>query len=302
MSTIGGLKANRTKHCTRLQARLREVQPITNHRANVRKMDKLPQLDQLYHLASDLLPHLQSSLDKIEETNQKMIATYEEKKDERLQEEFLAQLTTDDAFMQEVETAIITITNMKEEIRERRQHLERGEQRAEGDVQPQEVAGMQEMLQAMAQLTERFAAQQAPGAAAVVAPNAVQDQVQPGAVAGGNSVHLPKLEIQGYDGNILSWNTFWDSFEPAVHNRQGLTNAEKFNYLRSKLVGDAFTSISGLQCTNENYNIAIDLLKARFGQKQAILDAHYQAVTNLPHVSNLDCDSFLIKWNNISGP
>ena len=120
----------------------------------------------------------------------------------------------------------------------------------------------------MAQLTERFAAQQAPAAAVAQEPNAVQDQVQP--AAGGNSVHLPKLEIEGYDGNILRWNTFWNSFEPAVHNRQGLTNAEKFNYLRSKLVGDASIAISGIQCTNDNYQIAIDLLKARFGKKNKL--------------------------------
>ena len=109
-------------------------------------------------------------------------------------------------------------------------------------------------------------------------------QVQP--IAEGNSVKLPKLEIESYDGNILRWNTFWDSFEPAIHHRHGLTDVEKFNYLRSKLVGDAANAISGLQCTNVNYQVAIDLLKTRFGNKQAILDAHYLAVTNLPTVPN----------------
>jgi hypothetical protein len=44
----------------------------------------------------------------------------------------------------------------------------------------------------------------------------------------------------------MQWNEFWDSFESAVHNNKKLSSVEKFNYLKSKLQGDAKYSVAGL--------------------------------------------------------
>lgn len=51
------------------------------------------------------------------------------------------------------------------------------------------------------------------------------------------STKLPKLEIAPFNGDKLKWSEFWDSFECTIHNNEKLSNVEKFNYLRSKLVG-----------------------------------------------------------------
>jgi hypothetical protein len=75
---------------------------------------------------------------------------------------------------------------------------------------------------------------------------------------------LPKLELQKFNGNPLEWLPFWESFDSAVHKNSGLSNVDKFNYLKSLLVGPAQGVIAGLALTGPNYQQAIELLRKRF--------------------------------------
>ena len=61
------------------------------------------------------------------------------------------------------------------------------------------------------------------------------------------AVKLPKLEIVFFSGDKLKWTEFWYAFENAVHNNPRLSNIEKFNYLRSKLNGEAKRAIQRLK-------------------------------------------------------
>ena len=72
----------------------------------------------------------------------------------------------------------------------------------------------------------------------------------------------------------INWYPFWESFESAT-----LTGVDKFNYLKSLLVGSAAHAIAGLPLTNANYEKAIDLLKKRFGNHQMIISSHMEALT-----------------------
>ena len=56
---------------------------------------------------------------------------------------------------------------------------------------------------------------------------------------------------------------------------------QKFNYLRAEL-GDASLVISGLELTNTNYEVAVNLLHERFGRDELMMDAHYSALMDLP--------------------
>ena len=82
------------------------------------------------------------------------------------------------------------------------------------------------------------------------------------------TVKLPKIELMSFSGDKLKWSEFWDSFESAIHNNKKLSNIEKFNYLKSKITGEARSAILGLTLSNENYTIAVDILKDRFGPKK----------------------------------
>ncbi|XP_053398141.1 uncharacterized protein LOC128556614 [Mercenaria mercenaria] len=55
---------------------------------------------------------------------------------------------------------------------------------------------------------------------------------------------LPKLTLPTFDGDLTTWQTFWDSFESSVHLNASLSDVQKFNYLKSLLQGTASWCIS----------------------------------------------------------
>ena len=75
------------------------------------------------------------------------------------------------------------------------------------------------------------------------------------------SCKLSKLVISPFDGNTLNWATFWDQFESSIHSKRGISDIEKFSYLRSFLAPVALESTSGLTLSSQNYYEAIVLLK-----------------------------------------
>ncbi|XP_048477625.1 uncharacterized protein LOC105393457 [Plutella xylostella] len=91
---------------------------------------------------------------------------------------------------------------------------------------------------------------------------------------------LPKLELPRFNGDTLKWNEFWDRFKSSV-DTQKLTKADKFSYLMASLDQEALAAIEGLDITHENYEIAVDILKDRFGKPGMVIDAHYEALLNL---------------------
>ena len=100
-----------------------------------------------------------------------------------------------------------------------------------------------------------------------------------------NVSRLPKLILPIFDGNPLYWQSFWDSYRAAVHDNPSLSDIQKFNYLRAQLRGDASRSIAGFPLTNANYQRSIKLLQERFGQSHRIVNAHMEAMLNLPNPS-----------------
>ncbi|CAC5413043.1 unnamed protein product [Mytilus coruscus] len=78
------------------------------------------------------------------------------------------------------------------------------------------------------------------------------------------AVKLPKVEIMGYNGD----------------------KQKNFGTNLNKLHGTAQSAISGLQLSNENYDVAIDILKDRFGDIQNAVNAHYVELINLSCASN----------------
>ena len=66
-----------------------------------------------------------------------------------------------------------------------------------------------------------------------------------------------------------------------MHKNKSLSDIDKFNYLKNMLVGEARGSIAGLTLSNENYDIAIKIIHERFGNKQEVVDLHYNALIDL---------------------
>ena len=87
-------------------------------------------------------------------------------------------------------------------------------------------------------------------------------------------VRLPKLSLPHFNGDLVKWPTFWDSYESAIHKNDELTDVDKFNYLRSLLECTALDAISGLTLSAANYKEAVEILQKRFGNKPLIISKH----------------------------
>lgn len=97
-------------------------------------------------------------------------------------------------------------------------------------------------------------------------------------------VKLPKLEAKRFNGKVEEWQEFWDSYESSIHKNQSLSNVDKFAYLRGLVGGAAKTTIAGLALTTPNYEVAVDLLKSRFGKPVVIERAHVNELLNVAAV------------------
>ena len=89
---------------------------------------------------------------------------------------------------------------------------------------------------------------------------------------------LPKLDLPHFDGDVLNWSTFWDSFESSIHFNATLTPIQKFSYLKAQLVGIAAQTVAGFALTHANYETAVALLKERFGHPQKIINSYMKAL------------------------
>ena len=95
-------------------------------------------------------------------------------------------------------------------------------------------------------------------------------------------IKLPKMTLPEFDGDPLKWHSFWDRFESAVHINFNISDAEKMNYLKGFLKGNALRSIEGLVISNTNYITAVQILKERFGKKQLVINAYMDALMKIP--------------------
>jgi len=77
-------------------------------------------------------------------------------------------------------------------------------------------------------------------------------------------VSLTFLHLMG------TFSEFWDIFTTSAHE-QDIPNFTKFRYLKSSLCAAAAFAISGISVTNDNYKLAIDILKDKFGKREEAL-------------------------------
>ena len=92
---------------------------------------------------------------------------------------------------------------------------------------------------------------------------------------------LPKLDLKKFDGNILKWTRFWDAFEATIHNNKNLHNINKFK-LRGQIKGTAGELLFELKLTKGSYEVAVNILKERYGKKHNMIVAHFDKMMNLP--------------------
>ena len=111
---------------------------------------------------------------------------------------------------------------------------------------------------------------------------------------------LPKITLPRFNGEVTKWNTFWDSFNSAIHTNTDIANIDKFNYLKSLIEGPAARAIQGLTLTNDNYETAIKILEERFGKRQQIVSAHMDELLKIPSCTSDKLDTLRLVYDKIS--
>ena len=96
-------------------------------------------------------------------------------------------------------------------------------------------------------------------------------------------VKLPKIDVPRFNGNILSWRSFWEQFHVAIHCRTSLSKAEKLAYLQSSLKdGSAKSVIDGLSQSGDHYDEAVATLRARYDRPRLVHQTHVQMIVEAP--------------------
>ena len=107
----------------------------------------------------------------------------------------------------------------------------------------------------------------------------------PSESSGSKGVRLPKLDVPSFDGHILNWQSFWEQFCVAVHDRTNISDIEKLVYLRNSLKdGSAKNAIEGLSHSGEQYKEAIQCLRSRYDRPRLIHQAHVKKIVDIPPI------------------
>ena len=98
------------------------------------------------------------------------------------------------------------------------------------------------------------------------------------------AVKLPKLTCKVFDGEStdkLEFKNFLLQFNNCVDSSGKLSDSSKLTYLRSFLSGYAFKVISHLSISDDNYAIALTLLKDEFLDVPYIVDSCFQQILSM---------------------
>ena len=112
------------------------------------------------------------------------------------------------------------------------------------------------------------------------------------------SCKLPKLELIVFKGDILQWRSFEEQFLKTFHENEGLSDIDKFIYLKRYLANQALAVVSGLSLTGTNYKEPLELLRGRYGNPQVLIPAYMEFLLKLGKVKSMADINGLRKLSN----
>ena len=243
---ISSLKSSRTREKRALIKEEAEAQKLLQEQHNT-----VENVSRLHMAVGKVLLSLEVKLSRLESANKKLTDAFEQSNDMEGAEQFQQVLDEEADLIDSVLTKTSELKVLKDELERIRKELE---------------------TQSRANTTQSVPLS-TPSVASIWSPP-THAPIRP-----------PQLEINPYDGNVLKWQEFWDQFEASIH-KGSYSPIDKFNYLKSKLKGEALSAISGYQLSNSNYEVVVEVLKRRFGKPQLIIDAHYRSLSHLPAAIN----------------
>ena len=268
MPAISSLKGNRTRARTALTKEETEANSLLQRDL---ELNEEREVDRYLLSISRVILNLETKLACLEAANEKLADALEQSEDTSSAEEFQSTLDADEEFTDGIIDRISRLRILKEEV-----------ERKSRSTQSKQSQKLEERLQ---QVQEQVRQLQSPSTQSMES-GISRIWSQPSMAA----IKPPKLDIAPFKGEVLKWQEFWDAFEASV-DKADYAPVDKFNYLKSKLRGEALEVIAGYQLSNDNYKVVVDVLKKKFGRPQIIVDAQYRSLSHLPpainHVSQL---------------
>ena len=262
MPALSSLKSNRTRAKTALA---KEEEANTLLQSELTELNEDREIGRYLLSIDKVILNLETKLAHLETANEKLMDALEQNEDITSAEEFQNTLHEDAKLTDVVIDNLSQLKMLKEEIEKRRRFTSsRQSQRLEVGLQ---------------QVQEQTRHLQSPSRGMETGISQIWSQ--PSIVA----IKPPKLDITPFKGEVLRWQEFWDAFEASV-DKADYAPVDKFNYLKSKLRGEALEAISGYQLSNDNYKVVVNVLNRRFGRPQLIVNAHYHSLSHLPPAKN----------------
>ena len=100
------------------------------------------------------------------------------------------------------------------------------------------------------------------------------------------NVKLQKLSLPTFEGDILEFHSFWETFDCRVNTNTSLNTIDKFDYLLSVCKGRAADALAAIPRTSAGYELAVSTLKRRFGRRAPIIDLSITELIELKHLSD----------------
>ena len=191
---------------------------------------------------SKVLLSLETKLAKLKTANDKFAEALEQEENMEAVEQFQTTLDEESKLNKDTIGKISQLKILKEEIEKKCKDLEGSEN--QGLVQRvTQVQEQMDQLQSVQPLTSL---------STIWTHSTDEVPIKP-----------PQLDIPVFNGEVLRWQEFWDTFEATIHKGRYLS-VDKMNYLKPKLTGEALDAISGYQLSNDNYKVVVDVLQKRF--------------------------------------
>lgn len=114
---------------------------------------------------------------------------------------------------------------------------------------------------------------------------------------------LPLIKIDTFSNNTsdpFAFFNFRKTFLNAIAGMPGLSDAQKFIYLKNYLRGEALNLVEGIEISNQGYFDAVKLLEFHFCNKDELINRVFDKLVKLEEVNGLkDVEPFVRKLNNI---
>ncbi|XP_076546670.1 uncharacterized protein LOC143305756 [Osmia lignaria lignaria] len=100
------------------------------------------------------------------------------------------------------------------------------------------------------------------------------------------ATHLPRIHLPTFEGAFEEWESFRDRFTSMVINNDTLSNVDRLHFLCSSLKGDASRAVSHLPVTENNFEVAWQIITSRYDNKRRLVSTHLNTLFSLPSVSS----------------